>query len=363
VIQVSDEGASSEITASEYAPNYYPGTANLSQASEVRIELGRDLNGLHMPFSPTSAARISGFAFDTAGKPVRGGVFLGISQRSGAVAPEPRAVSVGPDGAFTIPNVPPGEYVIQGVEDAPVGRAAEFAAQYLSVGNIDPLPVLLRTSEGAMLSGRIVIEGESEVLTSSVAIQLVPADFDFAPIIGRGPVTVEHQRDGTFRIGGVTGSPRFVLAGAVPERWYLKSVIINDSDVTDVTFDFGLRKESYSSEIIISKMGAIIGGRVLDKRGMSVPDYTVIVFPIDRGKWFANSRYLKFGRASQDGTFQISGLPPSEYFVAAVENLDAMPGSGDWLRPEVLSNLAWRAERVTAGEGQAYQLNCRLLEP
>jgi hypothetical protein len=110
-----------------------------------------------------------------------------------------------------------------------------------------------------------------------------------------------------------------------------------------------------------SNAGATIAGHVTDSRSAPVSNYSVIVFPTDRSKWLANSRFLKFGRPSQDGGFEVAGLPPGEYWVAAVDAIQGDQGFGEWEKPEVLEPLATRATRVTVAERERFMTVLRLV--
>jgi hypothetical protein len=55
------------------------------------------------------------------------------------------------------------------------------------------------------------------------------------------------------------------------------------------------------------------------------------------------------------------GLPPAEYYVAAVESIDATAGAGEWHDPAVLEKLAEDAKRFKVVEGDALDLTLRLV--
>ena len=67
---------------------------------------------------------------------------------------------------------------------------------------------------------------------------------------------------------------------------------------------------------------------------------------------------MKFTRSATDGSFRIGGLPAGDYLVAAVPRLNTT----EWQNPELLRQLASRAERITLFEGQNANVSVRLLE-
>jgi hypothetical protein len=133
-------------------------------------------------------------------------------------------------------------------------------------------------------------------------------------------------------------------------------------DVTDTPFDFGLAVQTVKgAEIVVSNAGGIIAGHVTDAKSAPILDYAVVIFSTDRNKWFANSRFLKLGRPSQDGGFEIVGLPPGEYWVAAVDSIEGNQSFGEWEKPEVLEALSARATRVTLMERRRSTVMLRLI--
>ena len=192
-------------------------------------------------------------------------------------------------------------------------------------------------------------------------IRSSPADFDHAPVLGQVPTRQSFNSDGTFRLTGLFGPTRFFVGGSGAE-WYLQSLVIDGVDVTDSPFDFGVTTQTIQGvEAVISTAGGTIAGHVTDARSIPIANYSVIVFPTDRTKWFANSRFLKFGRPSQDGGFEVIGLPPGEYWVAAVDTIDGNQSFGEWQKPEVLESLAPRATRVLLAERERYMTVLRLI--
>lgn len=107
--------------------------------------------------------------------------------------------------------------------------------------------------------------------------------------------------------------------------------------------------------------GATIGGHVTDAASAPVAVYSVLIFSTDRSKWFASSRFLRLAHSTQDGSFEVTALPPGEYWVAATTASDVNDTSGDWMKPEVLEQLSFRAQRVTLADRQRFMTVLRLI--
>ena len=332
-----------------YAPLYYPGTSSLEGALPLRAEAGVDLTGVNMVFRPTVVARVSGAAIDASGQPVDGSVTLSVSYRSSRVAPEPVVLPIGAGGAFTIPNVPPGDYVLHVVRTPRFGPA-EYASEYVTVADRDPAPFLVQTSPGATVEGRIEIEGgqPGDLQAHQFALAAHSVDPDRAPFPDRGP-GFAISSVGAFYASGLHGPRRVVLESA-PPGWYLKAVRVNGSDVTDTGFEPPARGTLDGAEIVLSARGASIVGRTVDARGEPVAA-SVVVLPVQRTLWVPHSRHVKSGDAREDGTFVIAGLPPGDYWVAAMDARENGAGGG-WQDPALLDALASRAERITVAESE-----------
>jgi hypothetical protein len=360
LIAASAEASGVRDDESGYAPIFHPGSTQVSDAVPVQTDLGRDVSGIDLVFHRVAAARVAGVVRDSSGAPSDARVLIVASQRSGVIALEPRqAASTGRAGSFALANVPPGDYVVQAFSPRVRGRDPEFGVEFVSVGESDPKPIAVRMTTGTTLEGRLVLEG-IERGDGAVAVSAMPADFDYAPIMGGGSTGGSRVMKGVFNLPRLFGPTRFGVTGR-PD-WYLKSVSIDGLDVTDTPFDFGVAAQTLKgAEIVVSNAGAVITGHVTDARSAPVLDYAVVIFSTDRRKWFANSRFLKLGRPSQDGAFEVVGLPPGEYWVAAVDSIQGNQSSGEWEKPEVLEALSTRATRVTVAEREREMVMLRLI--
>jgi hypothetical protein len=107
--------------------------------------------------------------------------------------------------------------------------------------------------------------------------------------------------------------------------------------------------------------GATLGGHVTDAASAPVAHYAVVIFSTDRSKWSTTSPFLRLARPAQDGSFEVRALPPGEYWVAATNPVEGNEGAGDWMKPDVLERLSFRAQRVTLVEHQRFITVLRLI--
>jgi hypothetical protein len=339
-----------------FAPLYYPGSPQIEAAQMLRVTSSSELNGTDLTFATTPVVRVSGKALDFTGQPLTGRVLLSVSQRSASITSDPRVVKTGTEGSFEFTDVAPGEYVIQAIAEAGFGGPAEFGSEYVTVTDRDPPPVVVPTSRGATLEGRFVVVGMPDPSMRAFSLHAEPLDLDRSPAGGRGPAGLAIHDDGRFYLTGLHGAMRLSAPNMLP-GWYLKSVTTGGVDVTDRSYDFGRVEATVAdAEIVLSNTAARIAGSIEPQPGGGPVAATVIAFSIDREGWFDGSRHIRRVPLAPNGSFDVTGLPPGEYFVAAVN-----VSPSDLQEPDALESLVPRAARVTAREGAVSEVTLRLI--
>ena len=198
---------------SGYAPTFYPGTPDAASAQKVTVGVAQTLSGIDIALTPTRLATITGSAVDSEGRPMAGSVFAtprgnGPGFGVGGVGGPLRE-----DGTFTIPNVPPGEYVLRanaarngGVVNGP----PQFSVAVVNVTGDDVSGVRLAPVALTTISGHISFDDQSAAQslnpsTVRVVAQAVNSD-DFAGIgIGAGGPSRPVKDDFTFELKTAPG--------------------------------------------------------------------------------------------------------------------------------------------------------------
>ena len=273
-----------------YAPTYFPGTPMPADSRLVTVGVSQDVSGLDFAMVRLATARISGRAFTSSGESIKGGVSLTPSLRSGSLTSTPVGPDrvFAPDGLFEFRNVPPGEYVIQATTGRQTMAAeGEFAAQYVVVSgtNIDGL--VLRTSSGSAMSGRITFEGDSPPRPHEIGLRPVGVEPDLNPRLedvgplGAGPAGfADVNDDWTFEIAGISGSRRLRLINP-PLGWALKAIYLDGADVTDRTFTLGGQDQSVRDlQVVLTNQVTAVEGIVADDSGRAVRDCVVDRLPL-----------------------------------------------------------------------------------
>jgi protocatechuate 3,4-dioxygenase beta subunit len=330
-----------------YVPSYYPGTPDYAAAARVTVGIEQDLSGFTIPIGRTTVARVEGIAVDSGGRPLTGQIRLSRVRTPG-IAQQPRQNLAGPAGEFVFNNVQPGEYVVHATTSS-AASGPEFAAVPITVAEIDPPPVRLRSSPASRVSGRIVLEGPPDAVLWGYSSRVLPLDLALSAT-GSATTSGALSSGETFLLSGLAGHVRMIFS-TPDEKWFLKAIVVDGADIADRPFEFGVGGRAFTDvEVVFSAAGASVAGRVTDERGEPVANHAVIVFAAGRDRWFHGSRWLKMARGQSDGSFKVAALPPGEYLVAAVDRVDE---SADWQDPEFLQEIASGATRVTLGERQA----------
>jgi 5-hydroxyisourate hydrolase-like protein (transthyretin family) len=346
---------------SGYAPTYFPSTTNPGEAQLVSVPRSQDVTGIDFVLVPTPTAIVSGRKLGSDGQPFGGSLTLTPSQRSGAIITPAAGARIYDDGRFEFPNVAPGDYVIQADQGKPsADREGQFATAFVTVNGADVPGVLLQATPGSTISGRVIFEGDGPPV-QSLTINASRADLDRTPnATAQGDVGPDLR----FTMTGIHG-PRRLTLGRAPAGWMLKSITAKGVDVTDVPLPFGTDDQSLTDvQVVVTSRITELSGTVVDARGALSTDYTLLVFPVDRDRWYPGSRYFRRTGAASGGNFSVRGLPASDYYVAPMGRWNVLKGGDDaWQDPEFLESIALRAARATLTEGGRVALSAKLIMP
>lgn len=375
-VTASAAGAS-EAPAAGYAPTYYPGTPNGSEAQKLTLAVGQETQNTDFALMPVRLVKVSGSVITSDGRPGDGVI----------VSAAPRNASDGitsilgggsartdKNGHFTLAGIAPGDYTLnarasQVITSSGDGNrvsitmmrtvggdgdgSQEFGSIPLSVSADDLSNIVIVTAKGATATGRVVWEGGSKPSSNPLRISAAALDQDgpLAMLGGSSSVTP----DDTFEIKGL-GGPRMFRVMNIPAGWVLKAVRHNGADITDTGVDIRSSEPIAGIEVVLTaKTTEVNGGAKAGSRPAT--DYTVVIFSDDPEKWrVPMSRHIRTARPNQHGRFMLKNLPAGSYYAVAVEYL----AEGDWNDPDVLERLKGKATRFTLGEGDVKTLELDL---
>lgn len=181
-------------------------------------------------------------------------------------------------------------------------------------------------------------------------------DGPFGPGLGSGSGGGATWDGPTFTLFGYTGGRYLVRVGNSPAGWMFKSATLDGRDVSEIPFDF--QRDVTDLVITFTDRWSGISGSV---QGAAADGASVVVFPIDAQSWTnygSNPRRLKSARATAQGRFGISSLPPGDYYAVAIPEEQ----NADWRDPKMLEELARVATRISIGEGEHKTIDLSLKE-
>lgn len=345
-----------------YVPTYFPGVAAPADARRVTVGVGEQARAIDFSLIPGRAAKVSGIATDSQGRPftrvslseeVRG--LGGASFRGGP------NVTVGADGSFTALNVPPGEYTLSASRSGPTESQPEVALMYITVEGQDIENILLSGSTGGTVTGKIVSEDGTLPKPSTMFINVYEQYRSQPPPVLLGAFRTGDgggvKEDGSFRVEHVFGRARVTVT--VPDGWMLKKVMHEGRDITDKIIELRSGEQLTGVEVHISNRVTELAGQVVNDKGIPVGEATVLVYPADADSWFEHSRSIRLARPDQQGRWQLKGLPAGDYLAVALEYIEDVA----WQDPEYLESMRRYAEKVTIQDGGAHTLPLRLTVP
>jgi hypothetical protein len=357
----------------KFAATYFPGTPNPALATPVTLGAGEERDDIDIQMQLEPTVRIDGNLASPDGVIPPGAEVTLIPTTSafGTFATLSTGLSrrgVGPDGAFSYPNLAPGTYTIaaraarQTANPDGTAGPAQFlwASSEIAVEGEPVTGIVLSLQPGMSLSGevrfvRTTLAPPSDM--KSVRVSLQPM---IAPgLVGFAPVAVSPEPDGHFTITGITPG-RYRLTATFPgsgrtDGWILRSAVIGGQDTLDVPIAIQPNQNVTGAAITFVDRAASVSGVVQDAAGRGATGFTVVLFPADQSLWLPQSRRIQAVRSAADGAFTIGGLAAGAYVIAAIDDVEP----GEWFDPAFLQRLLPTGTNLAIGEGERKTLELR----
>jgi hypothetical protein len=180
-----------------------------------------------------------------------------------------------------------------------------------------------------------------------MSLSLAPAGGSVALARLVEPLPAPVQSDGRFTLRGVTpGRYTLRIVSGAPAGYELHTVVLGGRDVLD--FPIEIRGDEQTAPVVVtlSARATELSGVVRGASGEPTSDATVLVYPADERLWAAGARRIQAVRPSNDGRYAFRNLPPGDYRLVTVEDVE----SGAWFDPGLLRSLrGFVAVTVTQG--------------
>jgi hypothetical protein len=227
----------------------------------------------------------------------------------------------------------------------------------ITVSGEDVSNLELRLEPGISIPGRVEFESESgqkPASFTSFRANLGSWQAGTGPTVSITVPSATVEADGKFRFASVVPG-RYQASGYFsalsPDQtpaWVLKSVTANKQDVTDAPLEIRPREEPPEIVVTFTDKVTELTGTLFDGAGRPTSGLSIIVFPTNRALWRPAARRTRPVTPASDGKFKLAGLPPGEYYMAAVIDYEYT----DLFDASFLEQLAAGAFKITLGEGE-----------
>jgi hypothetical protein len=343
-----------------FAPVVYPGTADPLAAGAITVAAAEERLGVDFALQYVPTATVNGVIVDPDGLPPRSAQGSLIMPSVSLFVRQPMIVRPTPDGKFSLSGVLPGQYVlaIRGAAGAPAGASPSsapapqtlWALMDVVIDGRDISNLQVRLAPGVTVTGRVVFNGTTakppdDLRTVRISLQPVGDGVTVSP------QDVQANQNGTFVMTGV-GPGRYRLSAFLPAAqnaaWTLRSATLGGTESLDYPFEVRPGMDVSDATVAFTDKPAEITGMLFDAAGRPTPQYFIMVFSTDRTMWRAYSRRVRYVRPGNTGEFRLAGLPPGEYYVCALTDLDPY----EMYSSPFLDPLAAVAQKITLAEGE-----------
>jgi len=358
-----------------FASTFHPSAIDPGEATRIRVEAGEERRGVDIAAQLVRTATIDGSVTSPDGAPpppsvgvmLQGSAAWIVSTSFDSILPFSYG-RLDPTGRFQLPGVTPGRYRVM-VRTSPSRRGGVpgpslWAAADVVVNGEDITGLALMLRPGMQVSGNVIVDAVGDLQDAPAPEQLqVRLMADAQPASGQ-PAAVTTSSidagvvlaDGSFVIDSVMpGRYRPAVASSTPLKgWLLASAIVDGRDV----MDYGLEVDTQDVNAVLTFTNRYteLTGSLQTPAGQPAPDYVVIVFPADRTLWRPRARRIQTVRPDTAGRFTFRGLPPGDYRIAALTDIEP-DQSHD---PELLSALLPASVALTLKAGENRRQDLRI---
>ena len=335
----------------DYVPTYYPRTADPNAAVGLQVPPGAQMRNIDVTMAKARTVTVRGkVTCEIEGQ--KRTMFLTLTPRLAMGIPAmgvgSRGASIQADGAFEIPRVVPGGYMLIASAVIDDKRYLSRISLHVGGGNLEGVQVNIRP--GASLTGRLRVEGRDQEQLAGVSVALQAWESG-GVIYGPMPM-VKTQADGSFQLDEVNSDRYTISVNGLPDGYYVKSVRSGSLDVMAA----GLEMSGGAApiDVLVSPSAGSVEGTISDPRtDKAFPGATIVLVPraADRAELYHRTT------SDQEGHFRIRNVVPGEYKVYAWEEVPAWA----WMDPDFMRGMAGKGEEVSVGEGGVQQVQGKLI--
>lgn len=363
---------------------FYPGVIASGDAQVITLGANESREALDFAAMLSHAATVDGNVVAARGATLPRLLNVGI-QGSGPQLPvHGGSISRGPQvqmdnntHTFRITNVAPGHYRLNAKTFNAPGNNTQIIGSGGTLPQIDTAGgvlwgtvefdvsgedisgITLTIQPAPAVTGRIVIDANASkppanLAGARVSLQPVP-ESDRRSNGLSSPIVVATSATGTFELPAVIPGA-YRLAATLPTGWWLRSAVAPGAGVDVLDGILTVDANGLSDlTMTMSDRHSSVGG-TLTTAGGPATEYFLVAFAADKAMWRAPSRRVRSTRPATSGAFEVADLPPGQYYLAALKDLDA----ADLEDPAFLETLIPAAALVTVAEGQRTTQDLRI---
>jgi protocatechuate 3,4-dioxygenase beta subunit len=327
-----------------HVPVFYPGTTEAAGAQAITIASG-DTREIDFTLRLVDLQMVSGTVRMPSGTPPGAfSVRLVPAEREMATLGVLPFAETESDGAFRIPNVTPGHYLLGARVIDGLSTALEGVAGYrdVFVGDADETDIVVELRPGATITGHVTIDGGpptpgSELVVRPSANMTPIAEFSYigaqAAIDDDGRFTLMNMLPGTYQLTVQVqqrSSPHIVVSQRV-----------SGEETLDTGFEVAPGQQIEDVQLTVASAPAALSGVVRAPNGSPAANATIVMFPATASAWALKSPRMLSVQTTQSGRYEFAKVPPGEYLVSVA---DVAPA--DWPDDRITSHLIVRPTRT-----------------
>jgi len=357
-------------------PVYYPIAVSVAAATPIILRTGEERLGVDLRMEILPTVKVEGIVARSDGQPVSGTRLALMPNAAGIGVPNLATSGVDASGRFTFTDVVPGDYVATAVAagsvfvfaNGGVTRTVNFGSFQsldsdrlavqsalvpvsVGTGGLSGLPLTM--TPGASMAGKIVFDGAatSDRNPAEFTVSLSPrADVNQAARAARGNADAAGGFSLSSILPGkyVVSVSRLPTASAGGPAWIPASIVVNGRDTIDTGLEITSADTALEAVVTLTDRAATLAGAFQDASGQPATDFTIVLFATDRSFWRWQSRRINAVRPSSDGRFAFADVPPGEYFLTALTDIEP----NEWFDPELLTELVPSSVRISIASGE-----------
>jgi hypothetical protein len=224
------------------------------------------------------------------------------------------------------------------------------------VGRLPLLP-------GLTFSGRVVLDKAATAAPpdlKSLHVQMHGDSLEAASPLNRGRGGGPNMRllqpaavraDGAFDVMDlVPDNYRLTVTGGALDTaaWWLRSAVWKGRDLLDGPLRLAPGEQVSGVTLLLSDRRTQLSGTITTPAGAAVSELFVLAYPSDAALRLPQSRRIKAVRPDSGGQFVIDNLPPGDYLLCALADID----EGQWHDAGFFEAVVPASVKITLGDGE-----------